>query len=145
VLTAEELAALETSDEVPLWVTLPFFGLFVGIGSFMAGVGVGSKTGFPLMFGSLFAGIPFLMSLVFNSSAYVLGPLGVAVFIYGFRTGRRKPAWVTEMRSSGRRGGGSGWVMGTSSSSSGGSSSRSSGGGSFGGGSSGGGGASGRW
>jgi uncharacterized protein len=152
VLSAEELAALEqsNSDSPPLWIVVPFFGLFVGIGFFMSGVGIGSKTGFPLLFGSLFGGMPFVMSLAFGAPAYVLGPLAIAAFTYGFRTGRRKPAWVVAMRNEGKRGVGSrgDWVMGANSSgsgSSGSSGSRSSSGSSFGGGSSGGGGASGRW
>jgi uncharacterized protein len=157
VLTAEELAALEQSGgaaEAPFWITVPFFGMFVGIGFFMSGVGIGSKTGFPLLFGSFFGGMPLMMSLLFGAPAYVLGPLAIAAFVYGFRTGRRKPAWVAAMRSSGGRRSGSsgGWVMGPSSSGSGGSSSgssssrsSSSSSSSFGGGSSGGGGASGRW
>ena len=153
VLSAEELAALEQSDaaEAPAWITVPFFGMFVGIGFFMSGVGIGSKTGFPLLFGSFFGGMPLLMSLAFGAPPYVLGPLAIAAFMYGFRTGRRKPAWVAAMRDSGRRGSGSsrGWVMGANSGGSGGSSSgsssSSSSSSSFGGGSSGGGGASGRW
>jgi uncharacterized protein len=146
VLSAEELAALEqpASDDLPQWVLVPFFGLFVGIGFFMAGVGVGSKTGFALLFGSFFGGMPLLMSLLFKATLLVLGPLAIAAFVYGLRIGRRQPSWVTEMRSSSGRGGTGGWVMGGSSSS-GSSSSRSSGSSSFGGGSSGGGGASGRW
>jgi uncharacterized protein len=149
VVTAEELAALEesASDEAPLWLTIPFFGLFVGIGFFMSGVGIGSKTGFPLLFGSFFGGMPLLMSLLFNAPVFVLGPLAVAAFAYGYRTGRRKPAWVTEMRATngGGRGSGGGWMMGAGSSSKGSSSGSSGGSSSFGGGSSGGGGASGRW
>jgi uncharacterized protein len=152
VLTAEERAALEETGagEPPQWIIIPFFGLFVAIGSFMAGVGIGSKTGFPLLFGTFFGGMPLLMSLAFTASQAVLGTLAVAAFAYGYRTGRRQPAWVAEMRSSHGRGGSSGWVMGASSSSSGsgsssGGSSYGGGSSSFGGGSSGGGGASGRW
>jgi len=152
VLTDDERAALDeaASEEPPMWLMIPFFGLFIGIGFFMAGVGLGSKTGFPLLFGSLFGGMPFLMSLIpfFNASVYVLGPLAIGSLAYGFRTGRRNPGWVADMRQSGGRGGArsGGWVMGAHSSSSGrsGSSSGSSVS-SFGGVSSGGGGASGRW
>jgi uncharacterized protein len=148
VLTAEELAALDESsaDEPPMWILVPFFGLFVGIGFFMVGVGMGSKTGFPLLFGTFFGGMPLLMSTLFDASLVVLGPLAVAAVAYGYRVGRTRPGWVTEMRKTSR--GGStrgGWVMGASSSGSSGSSSRSSSSSSFGGGSSGGGGASGRW
>jgi uncharacterized protein len=154
VLSPEERAALEQSDqaaEVPIWITVPFFGMFVSIGFFMSGVGIGSKTVFPLLFGSFFGGMPLMMSLLFGAPAYILGPLAIAAFTYGFRSGRRKPAWVAAMRASGGRRSASsrGWVMGAGSSGSGGSSSgsssSSSSSSSFGGGSSGGGGASGRW
>jgi uncharacterized protein len=146
VLTPEELAALdESAVDEPLWLLIPFFGLFVGIGFFMAGVGLGSKTVGPIAFGLVFGGMPLLMSMLTKTPIFVLGPLAVGVLAYGFRAGRRRPAWVMDMRRSGSgHGSRSGWVMGGGSSS-GGSSSRSSGGSSFGGGSSGGGGASGRW
>jgi uncharacterized protein len=160
VLTAEERAALDASasGEPPVWLMIPFFGLFIVIGFFMLGAGLGSKTVFPVLFGSLFGGMPLLMSMVpfFNASIYVLGPLALACAAMGFRNGRRSPAWIASMRAESGRGkgkgkarggaGGSrGWVMGGSSDSSSSSGSSSSGGGSFGGGSSGGGGASGRW
>jgi uncharacterized protein len=156
VLKPEEREALESAGEEkpPMWLMIPFFGLFIVIGFFMLGAGLGSKTGFPVLFGSFFGGMPFLMSLVpfFNSSIYVLGPLAIASAAMGFRNGRRSPAWIASMRTGsgkgkgGKRGTGtsSGWVMGGSSGGSS-SSSSSSSGTSFGGGSSGGGGASGRW
>lgn len=161
VLTPEERRAIDEAaeDRPPIWLMVPFFGLFIGIGGFMAGVGLGSKTGFPLLFGGIFGGIPFLMSLVpfFNAPVWILGPWAAAMFAIGYRKGRATPPWVQAMRAgsgkaAGRR---SGWVMGGSNEGSrSGSGSRSSwgsgsgssgGGGSFGGGSSGGGGASGRW
>jgi uncharacterized protein len=149
VLTAAERHALEdaASDEPTIWLIVPFFGMFIGIGFFMAGVGLASKTGMPVLFGTFFAGMPFLMSLLFKDSVFVLGPLAVAALAYGWHVGRRRPDWVREMRKSGGHAGTSGWVMGASANNSGGSTSgsRSSGGSSFGGGSSGGGGASGRW
>jgi uncharacterized protein len=168
VLTAEELQALEQAgdERPPMWLMVPFFGLFMGIGAFMAGLGVGGKVGFPLIFGGIFGGIPGLMSLVpfFNAPFWILGPLGLVLFLVGLRTGRRMPAWLREMRgervaatgapskrskaSSTSSSSSSGWVMGGNSSSSGSGSSWGSGSGSsggFGGGSSGGGGASGRW
>ncbi len=153
VLTPEELAKFNNSNsgnDFPLWIALPFFGLFVTIGFSMLGVGLRSKTGFPVLFGSLFGGLPLFMSLAFagKMSLYTLFPWALAMFVNGYRLGA-KPAWRDAFRDSGGKGGGSssGWTMGTSSSSSGSSSSSSSGGSSssFGGGSSGGGGASGRW
>jgi len=154
VLTDDERAALDAPDEdlPPRWLMVPFFGIFIGVGAFMTGLGIASKTGFPLIFGGLFGGIPFLMSLVpfFNAPPWILLPWALLMAALGYRTGRRSPDMVKSLREG--SGGGSsagGWTMGGSggSSSSGSSSwgSSSSGGSSFGGGSSGGGGASGRW
>jgi uncharacterized protein len=155
VLTPEEVAKLNESsqssqgDRPPYWLIIPFFGLFVTIGFTMVGLGLRSKTGFPILFGGLFGGMPLLMSLAFlgKLSLYTLFPWSLLMFLNGFRLGGR-PAWSEAFRGPGKGGGGSsgGWTMGGgSSSSSGGSYSGSSSSGSFGGGSSGGGGASGRW
>jgi uncharacterized protein len=158
VLTPEELAKLNEGgfDALP-WIVIPFFGLFITIGFGLLGIGLRTKTGFPVLFGSLFGGIPLLMSLGFIGKLwlYSLFPLAVLVFIVGLRLGGR-PAWRNAFREDGggsgsgsgkgKGGSSSGWKMGTSSSSSSGSSSSSSSSSSsFGGGSSGGGGASGRW
>ncbi len=161
VLTPEERRAIDEAAEgrPPMWITVPFFGLFLGIGGFMVGLGLGSKTGFPLIFGGIFGGIPLVMSLVpfFNAPIWILGPWATVMGVFGYRRGKRAPSWVQEMRNQrGKAAASTGWVMGgsdssDSSSSSSGSSSSSWGGGSssssggFGGGSSGGGGASGRW
>jgi uncharacterized protein len=151
VLTAEELAQFNESsggENVPWFIGVPFFGAFVAIGFGMIGVGLRTKTGFGLLFGSLFGGMPLLMSLAFMGrlALFTLVPLAIGMFVVGYRLGARK-AWRDAFRQSGKKGGGSssgGWTMGGggSSGSSGSSSSSSS---SFGGGSSGGGGASGRW
>ena len=147
VLSPEELARFNQAggDELPEWAIIPFFGIFVTIGFGMMGIGLRTKTVFPLLFGTFFGGMPMLMSLAFAGllAWMILLPWAVFVFIAGFRLGARK-SWRDAFRNSGDGKGGSpsGWTMGTSkssSSSSGGSSS------SFGGGSSGGGGASGRW
>jgi uncharacterized protein len=151
VLSAEELAAFnERGDDMPEWLIIPFFGLFVTIGFVMVGLGLRSKTGFPILFGSLFGGMPLLMSLAFvgRLSMFTLLPWAILMFAFGYRQGGKK-GWRDAFRNTGGKGGGSGssggWVMGggSSSGSSGSSSSGSSS--SFGGGSSGGGGASGRW
>ncbi|HWI16519.1 MAG TPA: TPM domain-containing protein [Vicinamibacterales bacterium] len=149
VLTPEELAKFNQSsgDDFPIWLLIPFFGVFVTIGFGMVGIGLRTKTGFPLLFGSFFGGMPLVMSLAFlgRLSLMTLLPWSLAMFVVGYRLGGRK-SWRDAFRDSGGRGSGgssSGWTMGnTSSGSSSGSSSSSS---SFGGGSSGGGGASGRW
>jgi uncharacterized protein len=152
VLTAEELAKFNdqsSADEIPVWIIIPFMGLFVSIGFTMIGIGLRSKTGFPLLFGSLFGGMPLLITLglVTRVASVTLLPLAIGMAIFGYRMGGR-PSWRDAFRNKGGKGGSSGssggWVMGGGSSS--GSSGSSSGGSSsFGGGSSGGGGASGKW
>ena len=151
VLTPEEIAKLNESgsSNVPYFLIIPFFGIFVTIGFGMLGIGLRSKTGFPVLFGSFFGGMPLLMSLAFLGKIwlYTLFPLAILVFIQGLRLGAR-PTWRNAFRSgssgSGKGGSSSGWTMGGGSGS-GSSSSSSSSSSSFGGGSSGGGGASGRW
>ena len=148
VLTAEELAKFNetNADDAPAWIIIPFMGLFVAIGFTMVGLGLRTKTGFPLLFGSLFGGMPLLMALgiLTRVASVTLLPLALGMMVLGFRLGGRA-SWRDAFRNKGGKGSGGGWVMGGGSSS--GSSSSSSGGSSssFGGGSSGGGGASGRW
>ena len=149
VLTAEELARFNegTTNDFPEWLILPFFGIFVTIGFGMMGIGLRTKTVFPLMFGSLFGGMPMLMSLAFigTLALFTLLPWAIFIFVMGYRLGA-KEKWRNAFRDAGGgkgKGGGTGWTMGSSSSSSSSSSGGSSS--SFGGGSSGGGGASGRW
>jgi uncharacterized protein len=153
VVTDGERAKLAAAaeDRPPAFVMVPFFGIFIALGFFSLGLGLRSKTVFPIIWGGLFGGIPFLMSLVpfFNASIYLLGPLALGMAAWGWRKGRSGSFWGSTLRSSSRGGRRSArWVMGTDSSSSSGSGSGSGGGGgggSFGGGSSGGGGASGSW
>src|SRR5258705_8435560 len=116
---------------------VPFFGLFVGMGAFALGLGLRTKTFFPLLWGGLFGGIPFSMALIpfFNAPVSILGPFGVAMFGWGFAKGHSLD-WAKSMRGAKGSSGSSGWVMGGSSGSGG---SASSGGGGFRGGSSGGG------
>jgi uncharacterized protein len=149
VLSPEELAKFnDSNDTIPYWIVIPFFGLFVTIGFGMLGIGLRSKTGFPVLFGSLFGGMPLLMSMAFIGSValFTLVPWALGMFVVGYRLGGR-PSWRDAFRDTGKGGGSSsGWTMGSTSgsrSSSGSSSSSSSS--SFGGGSSGGGGASGKW
>lgn len=150
VLTPEELARFNESNNgagAPAWFGIPFFGLFVTIGFGMAGLGVRSKTVFPILFGALFGGMPFLMSVAFMGriALWVLVPWAIAMFIAGYRLGS-KPSWRDAFRDTrSGRGSSGGWTMGGGSGSSSSGSSSSSSSSSFGGGSSGGGGASGRW
>jgi uncharacterized protein len=146
VLTAEELARINSpSDDVPVLVLVPFLGIFVAVGSFMVGLGLRTKAAFPILFGSLFSGMPMLVALMvaFTVTLFTLVPFWVAMAWWGFRLGGRAK-WQDTFRP-GKGGGGSGWVMGGGGSGRSGSGGSSSSGGSFGGGSSGGGGASGRW
>lgn len=145
VLSPDELARFnDSSNDPPVWILVPFLGMFVAIGSFMLGLGLRTKTVFPILFGGLFSGIPMLMALLvmFTVTLYTLAPLWLAMAATGYRLGGREK-WKDSFRpgkGGGKGGSGSGWVMGSGGSGgSGGSSS------SFGGGSSGGGGASGRW
>ncbi len=150
VLTPEELGqsnADSASPDLSVVIGLPFFALFVAIGFALAGVGMRSKTVVPLLFGSLFGGMPLMMSLTFfgRLSLMTLFPFALVMLVAGYRLGAR-PAWRDAFRHTRKgRSSSSGWTMGGGSSRSGSSSSSSSSGGSFGGGSSGGGGASGKW
>ena len=133
------------SGEVILALTA--FTVFVAIGSFVTGLGLrfGARSG--LLFGLLFAGIPFLLGclLAFPMAPLLHVPVGLFLGWLGWRVGRMGPrssawpAWGPTFNT---------WNWGNTSSSSG----WSSGGGfsgsdwgGFGGGSSGGGGASGGW
>ena len=153
VLTPEQLAQFNAGGAPPalsLLIGVLFFGVFVAIGFGLLGVGLRSKTVFPMLFGSLFGSLPLLMSLglLGRLSLVTLFPFALLMLVVGYRLGAR-PAWRDAFRNAGKGGmGGSsagGWTMGGGSSRSGSSSSSSTSGGSFGGGSSGGGGASGKW
>ena len=151
VLTPEEIAKLNRGKgTLPLWAMIPFFGLFVTIGFGMLGIGLRSKTVFPIIFGGAFGGMPILMSMAFmyRATLLTLVPWAIGMLVLGYRLGGR-PSFRDAFRNTGKGSGSSskGWTMGTTSSSRGSSSSSSSSGSSssFGGGSSGGGGASGKW
>jgi len=129
-----------------------FLSLFVAIGAFVIGVGVGMRGVPQILFGLFFAGIPLLMGFMMAAplAPLIHFPLGLIMGFLGWRTGsgssrgtgRWKPGFPSPS-----------WTWFDSSSSSWGSSDWSSGGGGgfssdwggFGGGSSGGGGASGGW
>ena len=156
VLTAEEIAALnQPGVDVLPWILIPFLGLFVTIGFGMLGIGLSAKAGFPLLFGSLFGGIPLLLSAIGGKIAVlILFPYAAIMTGVGFFLGRRY-GWGELFRDSLTGSGSSSSSKGSrsstgsrsasSSSSSWSSSSSSGSSSSFGGGSSGGGGASGKW
>jgi uncharacterized protein len=146
-------ATVQTDPDTPHPAfVIPFIGLFVGLGAFAAGVGVGAKTFGPLIWGVGFAGIPMAMALLSLPGLVpaIMVPLGLAALVFGVRNGR-SASWAATLRgrrsSPGTSDDSSRWVMGGGSGSSehGSSDGGASSSGSFGGGSSGGGGASGRW
>lgn len=133
-----------------------FLALFIAIGSFLLGAGIGAKV-VPLCAVGLFLGvIPYVMgwALAAPLAPLVHTPLAILLILVGLRARRSHPKWFRNSR-----GGSSGadydtWVWPSSGSNSSGSSWSGGGfsggfggfdGGSFGGGSSGGGGASGSW
>jgi uncharacterized protein len=146
----------------PPWIFLvTFFGLFVVIGAFTLGLGIGARSGFLLLFGIGFSAADVLMLTVIPmpvSALWSLRFLGLGMVVFGFTAGRTQSA-RTALKASSASGRGSsgssgwtgGWTTDTSSSSSSSSTSSSSSdssgssGGDFGGGSSGGGGADGSW
>ena len=145
----------ETQDDrPPAMMIVPFFGLFIALAAFVAGLAITTKTFGPLLWSGLFAGIPLVIATEFASFLWlaVLVFFGLFVMAAGYRSGRS--AYWRGMLRKGTPGSVPddeplAWVMGgrsgsstnDGSSDSGGSSSSSD----FGGGSSGGGGASGRW
>lgn len=154
VVTPEERQELAAAaeDRPPRWLMVPFFGIFLTIGGYAVGSGLKSKEAFSMLFGTLFSGIPGLMTLIpfFNAPPKYLVPWFLLMALWGYRQTKKGDAWTMPKSSSGgSRGGGSGGSSGSSSSSSswssGSSGSSGSSSSSFGGGSSGGGGASGRW
>ena len=169
VLTPEELRTLNepTDSRPPSWLITPFFGLFIGLGGFALGYGVRTRSVFGLIWGGMFGGIPMLMSLIpfFNAALWVLVPLAIAVFAFGYvkgpaldakftsatdtahaPDGGRRPGRSSSSGHGARSSSRSSWSGSDHDSSSGSSSSSSaSSGSSFGGGRSGGGGASGSW
>ncbi|MDP2389803.1 MAG: TPM domain-containing protein, partial [Acidobacteriota bacterium] len=123
VLSPEELARFnESSNDPTVWILVPFLGMFIAIGSFMLGLGLRTKTVFPILFGGLFSGIPMLMALLvmFTVTLYTLAPLWLAMAVTGYRLGSREK-WKESFRpgkggGKGSSGSGSGWVMGGGSS-----------------------------
>jgi uncharacterized protein len=141
-------------DRAPAVFSVAFFGIFMALSGFVAGLAVRTKTFGPLLWSALFGGIPLIIATEFVSAFWVgaLVCLGLCATVVGQRYGRT-PYWRGALRTgvpgSVPEGEPLPWVMGGNSGSSthqGSSDSHGSSSGSdFGGGSSGGGGASGRW
>jgi uncharacterized protein len=147
------------SEPIPFGMQIAitaFLTIFIAIGGFLFGAGLGARTAFLMFFGLFFGGIPFTMGCL---TAAPLAPIihtgvGLWLGLLGWRVGRANPQSFRQERRWSRGGDDSSWTWGPTSSggSSGGWSSGdwsgggfSSSSGSFGGGSSGGGGASGSW
>lgn len=133
-----------------------FLSLFVVIGSFLLGAGIGARVGPMCFFGLLFGGIPYGMGYAMAAplAPIIDTPVAILFIVLGLWSGRKNPGSFRTSGKTGGSGAGSGpwmssWDWGSSSGGSSGSSwsggGFSSDSGSFGGGSSGGGGASGSW
>jgi len=136
----------DAGSGVPLvFVIVPFFSLFVGLGGIAAGLGLRTRTISVLIAGGLFTAIPLLLAgMASPESLAALLPLDFLAMVFGYRKGGSE-SWARAIRADSTpvtRD--DGWVVGgtTSGASSSSDSSSSS---DFGGGSSGGGGASGSW
>ena len=146
-LTASEWRQLTVSQTVqPPWLVIVLdFGVFIVIGAFVLGLGLGARSVFLLLWGigvSVFDVLMLILIPMPASALWSLRTLGLGMVVCGLMIGRkraRQPSY--------RFGRGSnGWISGSRTDmSSGSSDSGSSSGGDFGGGSSGGGGASGSW
>ena len=146
VVTVAPAPTTDAGSGVPLvFVIVPFFSLFVGLGGIAAGLGLRTRTISVLIAGGLFTAIPLLLAgMASPESLAVLLPLDFLAMVFGYRKGGSE-SWARAIRADSTpvtRD--DGWVVGgtTSGASSSSDSSSSS---DFGGGSSGGGGASGSW
>lgn len=146
-LTAAERRQLTVGQTVqPPWLFIvSVFGVFIVIGAFPLGLGLGARSVFLLLWGIGFSAADVLMLILIPmpaSALWSLRALGLGTVVWGLMIGRTQSRKMARQASSGFGGGSSGWRndMSSGSSDSGGSS-----GGDFGGGSSGGGGASGSW
>lgn len=144
----------EAEDDRAPAFSLVFFGIFMTLSGFVAGLAVRTRTFGPLIWSALFGGIPLVIATEFVS-AFGVGALlclGLCATVVGQRYGRMaywRGALRTGVPGSVPEGEPLQWVMGGNSGSSthheSSDSHGSSSGSDFGGGSSGGGGASGRW
>ncbi|MEZ5288861.1 MAG: TPM domain-containing protein [Vicinamibacterales bacterium] len=143
IVSPEQRAALDAANaapEPPGVVAVVMLGLFVGLGAFMLGSGIGARIVSSVFSGTFVTGMSGWFSLLALPPPYLIGMAiyAVSVFIAGVVLGRNE-TWRRRLRGK-RHGASRGWVMEGGGSSGGGSSSSG-----FGGGRSGGGGASGRW
>jgi uncharacterized protein len=135
---------------MPVYLAIPFLGVFVVFGAFIAALATRTRTAAPLILGGLFLAVGLLIGFAAypGLTLITLVPLGAVMAMVGYRAGAAQ-RWVQMMRgSSGPVNDSTAWIAASGDGSSGGGGSSggdSSGGGDFGGGDSGGGGASGSW
>jgi uncharacterized membrane protein YgcG len=87
--------AADAEDRPPMLLMLLFFGAFIAIGGFAIGMGFRLKAVFPMLFGGLFGGLPFLMTLApfFNAPPWILGPFGLAMTFLGIAGAKDRPTY----------------------------------------------------
>jgi hypothetical protein len=92
--------AAPQDDEPSPWLAVPFLGMFVAIGFYMVGSGIGGRMITPIWFGGVFGGFPLLVTLLMPSPVprYVLGALAVLMTLKGIRSGVRGTHWTRDMR-----------------------------------------------
>ena len=136
----------EHSTELPSWLIVPFFAIFVALGGSATGLGLRTRTIALLLAGGLFTVIPiFIAGTISLTSLALLLPLDLAAMAFGYRKGGA-PDWIRGIRGDASPGTNDGdWVMGDTAGSSNTSDSSSDSSSSDFGGASGGGGASGSW
>lgn len=120
---ARAVAPSASDDAPPVWLAVPFFSIFILLGSFVAGLGLTTKTYGPLLWGGMFAGIPLMLSSQLVSLPSLVGLLsfGVVALVLGCRRGP-SPYWTGVLRKgepdSVRRDEPLHWIMGGTSGSS---------------------------
>ena len=92
VAVAPAPAADAGSGVPPVFVIVPFFSLFVGLGGIAAGLGLRTRTISVLIAGGLFSAIPLLLAgMASPASLAVLLPLDVLAMVFGTAEAARSP------------------------------------------------------
>jgi uncharacterized protein len=145
---AGERREMQNEDRrMPVYIAIPFLGVFVAFGAFAAALAARTRTGAPLILGAVFLAVGLAIGFVTYPalSLVTLVPLGALMATVGYRAGGA-PRWTQMMRgSTAAVSDSTAWISTSGDGSPDGGGSSSSGGGDFGGGDSGGGGASGSW
>jgi hypothetical protein len=81
------------SDDARDWrLDLPLLALSVGLGMFAVGLGIRTRTFFPLLWGGMFGGAG-LMGVFHGFYALVLVPLALGMLAFGYTKGKTK-SWA---------------------------------------------------